>query len=175
MNADQRKYLVGQIENTYSNQVAELKESMPKKPSLNNYLIAAFLDNSIQFADINELKEKMRQTVLRMGKDDVLVKENNDWRKDSSSRYLQIVPEDLFVIPSNYLEALREYEEKKKAVDEQISALDAHRRTLTMKIQIGSNAVLDKLITQVDNMGDLNIFNSQLMLGGDEPTKQLKG
>jgi len=33
-----------------------------------------------------------------------------------------------------------------------------------MKIQIGSNENLQKLITQVDNLVDLNIMNSQFLL-----------
>jgi hypothetical protein len=35
---------------------------------------------------------------------------------------------------------------------------------LILKIQLGSNAILDKLITQVDSLGDLDLFSNQLTL-----------
>lgn len=41
---------------------------------------------------------------------------------------------------------------------------DTQRDTILLKIQIGSNQVLDKLVTQVDNLADLNIMNSQFLL-----------
>ena len=60
MNQDQRKYLVAAVEKQGCLQRKKLQDQLTVKPSLNNYLTAAFLDNSIQFADIGELKKKMR-------------------------------------------------------------------------------------------------------------------
>jgi len=171
MNQDQRKFLITQVENTCQKQIGELKEQIPDKPSLNNYLIASFLDNTIQFSDIEALKFKMRKAVLKMGHNDILVKEETEYwghrnRDDKEQPIVQVHAEDLFVLPENYKTALAEYEQKKKAIKKQIEALEYTEKTIVMKLQIGSSATLEKLVMQVDNMGDLNLMNSQLLLGG---------
>lgn len=164
MNQDQRKYLIEQVTNTFRDQRDKIKSEMPEQPSLNNYLIAAFLDNSIQFNDIKKLKEKIRKFVLKMGHSDILIKENSRWDDNKKECRIEIDPFDLFIIPKNYLDALNEYKKKKKEIDDAIDSLEATKKTIIMKIQIGSNQVLDKLVTQVDNMGDLNIMNSKFLL-----------
>ena len=167
MNQDQRKFLLIRIETTYCKQKKKIEEESKKeKPSLNNYLVAAFLDNTIEFNDIEKLKVKMRETVLRYGASDKLVKETDKWGHSLNSgvNKVEIIAEDLFIIPQAYLNALDEYNKWKAELTEKLDALEAQKDTLLMKIQIGSNAVLDKLITQVDNLADLNIINSQFLL-----------
>jgi nitrate reductase beta subunit len=168
MNADQRKFLVERVNKTFSNQSAKIQDTMKlSRPSLNNYLIACFLDNSIQFNDIEALKIKMRNTVLKMGVSDSLIKENGSWNRQNSEtvkHICEVEAEDLFIIPQSYKDALAEYESEKLRVEREINELEAQKDTILLKIQIGSNSVLDKLITQVDNLADLNIMNSQFLL-----------
>lgn len=169
MNQDQRKFLIERVNKTFKNQEQQIDKELPTKPSLNNYLVAAFLDNSIRFNDIEVLKRKMREAVLRMGTGDVLIEKRRttDWRnsnKREEDDVCQVNAADLFIIPENYLAALAEYEAKKAAVEEKLKNLESQRDTILLKIQIGSNQVLDKLITQVDNLADLNIMNQQFLL-----------
>jgi hypothetical protein len=70
----------------------------------------------------------------------------------------------LFIIPESYKVALAEYEAYKKDIQDKVEQLEAQKDTILLKIQIGSNQVLDKLVTQVDNLADLNIMNSQFLL-----------
>jgi hypothetical protein len=70
----------------------------------------------------------------------------------------------LFIIPESYKKALAEYQSEKDKQQQEIDQLEAQKDTILLKIQIGSNQVLDKLITQVDNLADLNIMNSQFLL-----------
>jgi hypothetical protein len=72
--------------------------------------------------------------------------------------------EDIFVLPQGYVKAFAEYQDKKKAYDREVERLEGFRQTIVMKIQIGSNEVLNKLIAQVDNMADLNIINNQFLM-----------
>jgi len=168
MNQDQRKFLIARVEKTFSEQSKKIQAEHTEKPSLNNYLVAAFLDDSIQFNDIEKLKVKMRETVLKYGAADKLVEEPverwNSTRLEKKNNYCRIVTEDLFVVPQAYLDELAKYEEKENDIKERISQLEAQKDTILLKIQIGSNQVLDKLITQVDNLADLNIMNSQFLL-----------
>ena len=176
MNQDQRKFLIEQVENTCKNQIEELEKQIPDKPSLNNYLIAAFLDNSIKFADIEQLKIKMRNAVLKYGSSECLVCTENErsWRynkrnRDDDKQVVQVDPEDLFIIPQNYKDSLAEYEAKKQSLEKEIEKLENIKKTIILKLQIGSAATLDKLVMQVDNMGDLSMVNTQLLIGQDKP------
>ena len=168
MNQDQRKFLIERVNKTFQTQKSKLEKDKIERPSLNNYLVAAFLDNSIQFNDIEKMKTKMRETVLKFGASDKLVKESKD-RWDSTGAYkdkntCEIIAEDLFVVPESYKVALAEYEAYKKDIQDKVEQLEAQKDTILLKIQIGSNQVLDKLVTQVDNLADLNIMNSQFLL-----------
>jgi hypothetical protein len=165
MNQDQRKFLIERVNKTFMIQKKKIEDNKLIKPSLNNYLVAAFLDNSIQFNDIEKLKVKMRETVLRYGASDKLIKEKDDWRTErKGDNICEIVAEDLFIIPESYKKALAEYQSEKDKQQQDIDQLEAQKDTILLKIQIGSNQVLDKLITQVDNLADLNIMNSQFLL-----------
>ena len=170
MNQSQRDYLIREVTQTRDDQIEKLKHKIPIRPSLNNFLIASFLDGSIQFADIELLKTKMRKTVLEMGKDEVLIKErerrygrsNRD--DDEEVEVVEVLPYDLFIIPKAYIDALSEYEEKKIKIEAEIERLEGVTKTIILKLNIGSGKTLDKLIGEVDNMGDLSLVNTQLAL-----------
>ena len=173
MNQEQRKFLIDQVNKESKNQIDKLKEKIPDRPSLNNYLVAAFLDNTIEFNDISTLRVKMRNTVLKYGHSDKLVEsEKNEWSNyRHENPYVKILPEDLFVIPNSYQQALIEYKEKKEQIDAQIKHIESMTLTIITKIQIGSNAAMDKLVMQIDNLGDLNLVNTQLMLNTTNSNK----
>jgi hypothetical protein len=171
MNQDQRKYLIEQVHQTCKEQTEKLEEKIPEKPSLNNYIVAAFLDNSIKFANIDTLKKKMRASVLKLGVGQSLIEAGDRGyrhRDLDEKDVVKVIAEDIFVIPQNYIDALKEYEDKKKLINDKIETLRNTEKTITLKLQIGSAVTLDKLIMQVDNMGDLNLVNTQLLLGDGE-------
>ena len=170
MNQKQREFLIAEIEKNYKNQVEELNEQLINAPSLNNYLVAAFLDNSIEFAELNQLREKLRDKVIAFGTEDSLIIKNNAFgrRYQTTSHLVSIQAEHLFVIPQNYKLALSKYNEIRKKVNKQIAELTAHRNTIIYKLNIGSNASLENLITEVDNLSDLSIMNTQFLLTEEE-------
>jgi len=185
MNQDQRKYLINEVNNTCRSQSKELEDSKPPRPSLNNYLVAAFLDNSIQFQDMKTLQKKIRERVINFGTDDVLVRESDEddygyrhrRRRDSDNlvNQVQLIAEELFVVPEAYTKALNEWQKTVDDIEAKIRTLEATRKTIEMKLQIGSPATLERLVTQADNLGDLNLMNAQLILGQDsESQKRLK-
>jgi hypothetical protein len=115
-----------------------------------------------------------------MGKDDVLIEEedDDDWRYNSRRRkkdsFIKLKAEEVFAIPERYKVAMKEYEDQTEEIDNKIKELRAQAKTIEMKVQIGSAASLAKLITEVDNLADLSIFNSKFLLGADEDVKKLK-
>jgi hypothetical protein len=142
-------------------------------------MIAAFLDGSVKFNDIEELKKKIRARVLKMGADKQLIESKDrrgyDWDDDDTeapNHIVKLKAEELFVVPEAYLEALKEYENIRNKIQSEIASLGAQHDTVTLKIQVGSTKALDKLVEEVDNLADLSIINSQLTLKTPEP-KQL--
>lgn len=172
MNQNQREYLIKEVESTCAREVEKLQGQIPERPSLNNYLVAAFLDGSAKFADIDALREKIRNQVLRFGQNDRLVEEDDDgyrYRRRGTSEHKRTVTveaESLFVIPQAYLDAEAEYLAKRKKIESEIEKLEATKKTIVLKLQVGSNAVLDKIVMQVDNMASLELMNTQLLIGG---------
>lgn len=169
MNQEQRRFLVERVNKTFEKQKKDLERQFKKEPpSLNNYLVAAFLDGTIEFNNIEQLKKKMKETVLRYGASDKLITESKDrWNNlgaYKNKNTCEVIAEDLFIIPESYKKALCEYQESQQIIEDKINQLEAQRDTILLKIQIGSNQVLDKLVTQVDNLADLNIMNSQFLL-----------
>lgn len=169
MNSEQRKYLVGRIESTAKDQMDEIKAQREVELSLNNYLIAAFLDGSIKFADLDTLRSKIKGRVIKMGSNAQLV--DNEERRDRWSgssktmkNVVQVPAHELFIIPDNYVRAWKDWKKREDALDAEIENIKALRDTIVMKIQIGSNAHLDKLVMQIDDIGNLSLSNTQLLL-----------
>ena len=106
MNKDQRNFLVDTIRGTYQTERKAIESQRKKKPSLNNYLVAAFLDGTIQFNSMDALKEKMRRRVLEMGHDQQLLhRDRNRWANDSEEDedVVHLSADELFVLPESGL------------------------------------------------------------------------
>jgi hypothetical protein len=173
VNKDQRAYLLKEISNAHAAKVKKLKDTIPQKPSLNNHLVAAVIEGSAEMADLGKLKNKIRETVLRMGSSLKLVKTESSknryssWDSDDENGDLHLVNllvEDIFKLPKSYLDALQEWETIKNSIEAEIDALNATMHTITMKVNLGSSEKLQKLVEQVDNMDDINIVNQHLTL-----------
>lgn len=172
MNDKQRDFLIKEIDRNYNEQDEALRKLEPRKPSLNNYLVASILDNSIEYADISGLKEKIRTLVLKMGHGDVIVKEadSDDWYSSKNRKskkdvhFVELIAEDLFILPQAYTIALYQYKKEYAEWEEKCKNLQAVRKTLETKVRLGSNEVLGRLIEQADNLVDLSLVNAQLVM-----------
>lgn len=180
MNQEQRKFLITKITETCRTQVKELESSIPEEPLLNNYIIGAFLDNSVKIYDSKTIKANLKSLVESLGKDDFVDDRDGRW---NGSRYVKTGPTisiNPFLImeePKNFKTAFDKWKAIESEIRAKITALESQKDTLILKIQIGSNAILDKLITQVDSLGDLNLFGEQLSLiaGNIEPNQKQLG
>ena len=190
MNQSQREFLVQKVQETCDTKVTALEHEIPERPSLNNYLIAACHNNSLKLLNEKELKQRLREYLLDSGKDNKFVHEDEDYeysgeyrrghnrhRRRITKGWTQTVTmnvSDIFVMPQAYLDAMKEYEDKKAEIEKKVEALQAQANTIIMKIKIGSSNKLETLVLQIDNvMGDLDLINTQLLLGVSEDVKQL--
>ncbi len=183
MNQEQRKYLLEKIEETYNNQVSVIEQSFPKEPLLNNYLIGCFLDGSAKILDQATIKKNVTQYVRSLGSDKFVDQDERYserynygrgrhsnrktvWEKNNDSDKVSItIDPSLFIkMPETYRKDRLEYDKKMEVLINKITELSQQKDLLILKIQIGSNQILDKLITQVDSLGDLDLFSNRLTL-----------
>lgn len=164
MNQKHREYLVSHVSKIHRAKVSEIEKDMPKEPSMNNHLIAAFLDNTVVMKDLEGLKSKIKDRVIKLGSDEALISEDTRWNSDRKKRWVKLNAVDLFEMPQSYLDAVKEYECKRDEIHKQVNDLNAVMNTIEMKINIGSDKHLQVLIEDVDNIADLNLVNSQLLL-----------
>lgn len=178
MNQTQRDYLIKQADRTYRRQSDALEEQEPTRPNLNNYLVAAVLDGSFALQPVDAVRETVRLKVLALGPSDALVDGYSYGRSrrkvEENENTVTLPAEKLFIVPIAYSEALSVYEAAKAAWKREKEQLEEIMETVKLKLQIGSAKSLEKLIEQADNLADLNIVNTNLLLTTPEaPPKQL--
>lgn len=178
MNQEQRKFLIEKITATFKEKTKALESGLPEEPELDKHLIGAVLSKTVKLQEPKEMLKRIEKYVKELNSAELVKKEHYYGRKrKDEEELLRIAPECIFQMPESFIEAKKKYDEKKAVYDQEIKALTAQKDTLILKIQIGSNAILDKLIMQVDSLGDLDIFSNQLSLiasGIESPQKQIE-
>lgn len=157
MNQVQRKYLIDKIQANTQEAVKRLKESMPKKPDLSTHCLNALLNGNLHLKSEDEIMHLLRQRALNGGRNVF---------SDSFSRYeeteVKFKFEEVFTIPESYIELYNVWEEKRNKIQEQIDTLQMQSEGLCTRIQLASNKTLEKMIAEVDNMGDITFMDCTL-------------
>lgn len=161
MNQAQRSFLIKKIEERATDRINELKQSIPKKPEVSNYLLHAILSGTFQIKTNDEIKEAIRQKALRGASSS-----RNEWMSDTWGRAthneITLKVSDIFILPEEYAKQRDEYEAKEKEVYEQIRTIQIQSETLTTRIQLASDKTLQTMINEVDDMGNLSLMDTKL-------------
>lgn len=166
MNKEQRTYLINEVKTAHEKQIKILSESIPPKPSLNTYVVAALIEGKLQFKDLEGLKAKLVRKAKTMGAGVQIVKNTSkDYRNTGPvTEYIEIEVEDLVEVPESYRQANNEHAAFKAEAEAKIEALAQNMKSLTLRLTIGSNAILDKMIEEVDAMGEMSLIGETLLL-----------
>jgi len=173
MNQKQRDFLIDQVRKNHRKEEETLNKQRPEEPSLNNYITAAILDGTFKLRPTETIRKTIKERVLKLGKKGSLLGSGrSSWKDDDEDDdVIELKAKDFFELPPGYTEAYDEYTRRRAEFDKKADDLDAMRDTLTLKIQIGSDKVLDQLIEQADNLADLSLMQTSLIL--KESQKQL--
>lgn len=163
MNDTQRKYLIERVNQAAKTEIDQIEEKDLTEPSLNNYLVAAALDGSLQLQDNEGLRNKIRERIIKLGPRDRFVHEE-DYGRRRDIPTVTLEAADIFVFPQAYIDAREEYRKRRKEKEKKVQEITARRDTIIMKIQIGSSKALDKLVEEADNLVDLSLVNTNLTL-----------
>jgi hypothetical protein len=166
MNKDQRKYLTDWVTSGFKKEEESISARRYTRPNLNNYLVAAALDGSLQVRDAATIKDHVRQIVLSLGQGDALI------RYESSSygrrKYLDdthvvtIKADELFIFPQVYLDELEKWHANERLVQDDLQKLRGTKDTVLLKVNIGSDKALEDVIAQADSLATLDLVNRQL-------------
>jgi hypothetical protein len=175
MNQVQRKFLIDKIKErtkiTVDAMSRETREDMP--PSLTTYLLHAVMSNNFELRSTEELKETLRKKALTVKMGDTNWLGKSSWHTISDDEVL-LKAHDFFVIPEEYKKMWNEWREKKNELEEKIRQIQLQSDTLITRIQLASDKVLEKMISEVDDMGDISLMDTKLkMIGGSSTDKLL--
>ena len=162
MNQQQRKYLIDKIKSTIDKKIEILSKDRMEYPSMSNFLFHAILKN--------ELKLKTEEHILEAIKSKALnAKEGSNWLSNERMGFdkettIKLHIEDLLEIPKNYDEKLSEIKNHNSKIQTEINLLKTQFDTIETRIQLASDKTLQKLINEVDDMGDLSLIDTKIKL-----------
>lgn len=160
MNQTQRKFLIDKIEKNVKQQIRILEDSIPEKPSMEVYLLHAVMSDTFDIKSKEEIKELIRQKAKSTKDRQKWM--GSDWHRTSTQ--LVFNPRDIFIIPEEYERLFEEWQKKEKEIRDQVYSLRTQADTLVTRIQLASNKTLEKMISEVDDMGDISLMDTKLKL-----------
>jgi len=165
MNQAQRKFLIDRIEANVKKQIEAIKQSdLEQPPSLENYLYGLALTGKLEIMEQEHIKKVLCERAMKhtarngyssgswLGRD----------THASLSRNAEIKVSDLIVIPDDYTKQWDEYRQSENARQEKIRQIQIECDTLVTRIQLASDKTLEKMISEVDDMGDVSLMDTKL-------------
>jgi len=160
MNQQQRKYLIDRIQEKTKHKIDALKEQRLDYPNVPNYLFKAILNNTLQLQPQEHTLEVLRQRALS-------AKEGANWLSNQSmgwekSTHVKLNIEDLIIVPEDYKVELEKVHEHTKRISDEIDALKLQLDSVEMRVQLASDKTLQRLINEVDDMGELSLIDTKI-------------
>ena len=159
MNQTQRKFLVDKIKEKIEAQRRAFESSKRdiNPPDQRTYLSAQLMTGTAKMRSQEEIIEIVR-------------KDFATGQRGAFSRNHQITLdiEQMFILPAKYYEDLREYREKKENAEKEYRDFLIQEESIINRIMLASDSVLQGIINGIDNLGDMDLLDSTLRLGGVE-------
>jgi hypothetical protein len=159
MNQTQRSFLIKKIEAGVKAKKDALYNSIPPSPSLSNYLLHAVLSGTFEIVPNEEIKKIIKQKAVTSNDRDEWM--GNSWQRSNKTDVV-FKASDIFVIPKEYREVQEKYLTEKAEAERQINELVLQSDSLITRIQLASDKTLDKMIAEVDDMGDISLVDTTL-------------
>lgn len=162
MNQAQRNFLIDKIKKSLTDKIKELRENKPETPSVSNYLFHAVMTGDFDIKSQEEIKQAIKNKALRS-------KEGQNWlvgkdRWGSTSKNVEFGIEDIFILPPEYEKLQNEYFNTYRELEATIRDMELKADTLITRIQLASDKTLQRMINEVDDMGDISLLDSTLKL-----------
>lgn len=173
MNAQQRKFLIDKIKKQAKETIDALRKAEPDPPSLSTFLLFELMQDRLRLKPEAEILAVLKNRALS-GKDNWM---NTDYAFSSrNDGEIKFKAKQLFIIPDEYQKAYEEYERKRDETRNLINDTRTQADSLITRIQLASDKVLQKMINEVDDMGDISLMDTKLrfLSSGDISEKLLE-
>jgi len=162
MNTSQRKFLIERIQTKTKERIEQLNKTKLEYPSASNFIFKAILNDKLELQSSEKILEALKQKALRS-------KEGANWLSEErfgfdKERTVLLGLNELIVLPEDYkteLERVKSFNEK---IVSEINLLKIQLDTIEMRVQLASDKTLQKLINEVDDMGDLSLMDTKLKM-----------
>lgn len=162
MNQAQRNFLIKKIEDQVKITCEGLKAEKPEQPNLNNWLLHAVLSDNFELQPIEKIRESLRQKALNATKDVNWLTGERDSGWSSGGKGVGFKVSDIFVLSEDYKKRRDEYTIESNSIDEKIRQVKVQSETLITRIQLASDKTLDKMINEIDDMGDISLMDTKI-------------
>lgn len=162
MNAQQRKFLIERIQQKVKDKIKALQDSYLEYPSASNFIFKAILNNELKLQPEDVILNTLKQKALN-------AKDGQNWLSEermgaNKETSVRIPLAGFIVLPEDYYKEYTRVESHNRKIKEDISVLKIQLDTIEVRIQLASDKRLEKLINEVDDMGDLSLIDTNLKL-----------
>lgn len=162
MNQAQRNFLIKKIEDQVAITCKDLKEQKPEQPNLNNWLLHAVLSDNFEIHTVEEIKETIKQKALNATRDVNWLTGERESGWSGNSRGVGFKVSDIFILSDDYKKRSDDYRLQSNEIDEKIRQVKIQSETLITRIQLASDKTLDKMINEIDDMGDISLMDTKI-------------
>lgn len=159
MNQQQRKFLIDRIEKQSREIIKNLEHSKPEKPSASSYLLSAVMSGNFEIQSNEHIKDVIRKKALEATSMDSWMDDNRAYARGTGIKFHI---NDIFIIPEEYKKRFDEWKAEIKRIDDDIFKIRTQAEGLCTRIQLASNKTLEKMINEVDDMGDISLMDTKI-------------
>ena len=163
MNAQQRKFLIERISSKSQEKIKILKDQKKQSPNRSNYLFREVMSGKIKLQPETVISEAIKKLALKSRQGESWLSGEKSYYSTSSDKVVLKV-EDLLIIPKDLDIEIDEITKHNNKIDKQIDALKTQFETLEVRLQLASNSTLEKMISEIDDMGKLSLIDTKLKL-----------
>lgn len=165
MNSQQRKFLVDKITKKTKAHIRLLENSKPKRLDLDVYMLHQVMSSDFEIKSNEELRQLVLEKALKAGNSE---KSKEDWLgsawSSSNRKGVYFTLDEFFVIPEKYKQMQRDRDEEIKKIEQEIADLYLKLETLEIRIMVASDKVLQQIVNDVDDMGDIGLIDTRIKL-----------
>lgn len=162
MNQQQRNYLVEKITETHKAIIRALEDSKETKPKLENHIYMAIMKGELRLKSEEEIIAVLKKRALA-------AKEGSEWLTKSRGSFFSFEggcvafeANDILVFPETFQKELDRVNAKNAAIEEEIRNEVAKFNVLEMRIKLASDKVLQTMINEIDDMGNLSLMDTKI-------------
>lgn len=78
--------------------------------------------------------------------------------------HIKMIVEDLIIIPDNFKTLKDDATVHNQAIEQKVNELKIQAESLETRIQLASDKTLQKMINEVDDMGDISLIDTKIKL-----------